>query len=154
MTVYVIDTNSIIDLVWRRYGKRVFRSLHELIDELVDEGRLVSHMEVYRELERIDDEVFAWCKERKAIFSDEIEVMALLGGVLAKSPKIVDPRRPHRNAADPWLVAQALHLEAVVVTEEQSNPKSGTPKLPDVCQLEKIECIKLFDLMEREGWCF
>ncbi len=155
MTIYVVDTSSLIDLVWRRYGKSVFPSLHELVDRLIDEERLVSHDEVYKEVERIDDEVFAWCKARRGIFGGlEPEVMLNVRRVLENTPHVVDSTRTRKNAADPWLVAQALHLRGVVVTEERGNPGAAHAKLPDVCRTEGVACIGLFGLMQREGWSF
>jgi len=155
LTVYVVDTSSLIDLVWRRYGQDVFPSLHELIDRLIDADRLVSHDEVFKEVERIDDGVFAWCKARRGIFGGlEPEVMLNMRRVLENTPHVVDATRRQRNAADPWLVAQALHVNGVVVTEERASPGAASAKLPDVCRVERVGCIGLFDLMKREGWSF
>lgn len=155
-TIYVIDSNALIDLNWRRYPEDLFGSLHRLVDELVTAHRLVSTEEVYRELEKQDDEAHAWCKKRRDIFAPSADeaLQRRLIAVLERTPTIVDPRRPHKNAADPWLVALALHVRGAVVTEETSNPGARVARLPDVCAMERVPCIGLLDLMRRERWSF
>ncbi|MGB9141127.1 MAG: DUF4411 family protein, partial [Aestuariivirga sp.] len=63
--VYSIDSSALIH-GWRRvYRPKNFGLVWERLDILMDEGRLRSSIEVYNELEKKDDELFKWCKERK-----------------------------------------------------------------------------------------
>lgn len=41
------------------------RAREKGFDVLIEAGRLRSSIEIYNELEKKDDELFAWCKERK-----------------------------------------------------------------------------------------
>ena len=64
-------------------------------------------------------------------------------------PRLVDTVKG-RSGADPFVIALAATTNPTmtVVTEEQP----GKTKIPDVCKAEKIECIGLADLIERENW--
>jgi hypothetical protein len=69
-TVYSIDTSSLIH-GWRRaYPPKRFPGLWARIDDLIGEGRLVASIEVFNELEKKDDEILAWAKERKEALFD------------------------------------------------------------------------------------
>jgi hypothetical protein len=123
------------------------------MDSLISEGRLKSSIEVLAELEKKEDDLFDWCKERqKNLFVDiddacQQEVSRIMGAY----PRLVDTVNG-RSGTDPFVIALArtMGVPAIVVTEE--NP--GKQRIPDVCKAEKIEWIKLADLIEIEGWQF
>jgi hypothetical protein len=51
---------------WRRiYRPKNFGFVWEGFDALIAEGRFKASIEVYNELQKKDDELFEWCKERK-----------------------------------------------------------------------------------------
>ena len=63
--IYSVDSSALIH-GWRRvYRPKNFGFVWEQIDVLIREGRLRASIEVYNELEKKDDELFKWCKERK-----------------------------------------------------------------------------------------
>jgi hypothetical protein len=63
--VYSIDSSALIH-AWRRaYRPKNFGFVWDGFDSLIEEKRLLASIEVYSELEKKDDELFAWCKERK-----------------------------------------------------------------------------------------
>ena len=63
--IYCCDTSSLIH-AWRRaYPPKSFKTFWGKLDDLMDDGRLVSSIEVYGELEKKDDDVFGWAKTRK-----------------------------------------------------------------------------------------
>lgn len=65
---YSIDTSSILD-GWRRYyPPDVFPALWDRIDELIASGALRATEEVLTELERKDDEVHEWARQRTDLF--------------------------------------------------------------------------------------
>lgn len=153
--IYLLDTNAIIDLIWRTYPQKPFGSLHSLIDRLIDEQRLLSSWEVLEEVRKQDDDTQAWCEQRKRIFlKSDRDTQQHLRQVLARTPNILDPARPEKNAADPWLIALALKYNAAIVTDEKSNPKSKVAKLPDACRIQNVTCLRLLELMQREQWEF
>lgn len=58
------------------------------------------------------------------------------------------------RAADPWLIAQALVDESVVVTSEvhaKMVEAKNSIKIPDVCSSFNIECCNLNEMLQREN---
>jgi len=154
--IYSIDTCSLIE-PWRKDLPRdVLPSLwEEHLPSIIQSGRLRATMEVRHEIERQDDELLEWVKPYADDLFVEIngETEQAAVEILRTHPKLIDPRS-FRSGADPFVIALALSGEqCVVVTEE--NPKSQVnPKIPDVCSSYGIECIRLIDLIRREGWRF
>jgi hypothetical protein len=151
--IYSADTSSLIH-GWRRiYRPKNFGFVWESLDALIMEGRLRSSIEVYNDLQKKDDELFKWCKERKeAMFVEiDIAVQGHVARLMRTYPRMVDTVKG-RSGSDPFVVALAATTNPtmVVVTEEFS----GKTRIPDVCEAEKIDHCGLADLIEREGWTF
>ncbi|MGX7952824.1 DUF4411 family protein [Tsuneonella sp. HG249] len=154
--VYSIDTSSLLH-AWRRaYPPEQFPGWWAKLDDLSDSGRLVASIEVYHELEKKDDEVFAWAKERKHLLFREIDedVQDAVVSIMATYPRLVDTRTG-KSGGDPFVIAQALALgsSACVLTEEDGG-SDKSPKIPHVCKLESLECCNLIQMMKHEGWTF
>lgn len=155
-TVYSIDTSSLIH-GWRRaYPPKRFPGLWARLDDLIGEGRLVASIEVFNELEKKDDEILAWTKERKEALFLEIDddVQAAVIHVMGHYPKLVDTGKG-KSGCDPFLIAQALAGEPLltVLTQEQGG-SADKPKIPFVCLSEGVPCMDLLQLIEAEDWTF
>jgi hypothetical protein len=73
LPIYSIDSSALIH-GWRRiYRPRNFGVIWRHIDGLIADGRLRASIEVYREMEQKDDELFAWCRERRQALFVEID---------------------------------------------------------------------------------
>ncbi len=61
-----------------------------------------------------------------------------------------------RPPADPYIIAHAMVLDMVVVTEEkrQGEGQGSEPKIPNVCSENSVESVPLLELFRREGWRF
>jgi hypothetical protein len=150
-TVYSIDSSALIH-GWRRvYRPKNFGLVWERFSGLIEEGRLQASIEVYNELEKKDDELYKWCKERKEKMFVEIDddIQRLVTGIMANHPRLVDTVKG-RSAADPFVIAlaQTANPFMVVATEEFA----GKSRIPDVCSAKKIEYCRLADMIERENW--
>jgi len=150
---YCIDTCALIDL-WRRYyPPDVFESLWQDIEGLINNGNLVAPKQVYKEIERQDDDLKDWAQDRRDMFEkltiDQIETVS---EILEEHPQLVDKEKTSEDA-DPFLIAQAICRDWVVVTSEQSssNPNSP-PKIPDVCENYDVECYNLIEFFREENW--
>jgi hypothetical protein len=65
LPVYSIDSSALIH-GWRRaYRPKNFGLVWERLAILAEERRLRASIEVYNELEKKDDELYKWCKDRK-----------------------------------------------------------------------------------------
>ncbi len=154
---YCIDTSALLH-GWRRaYPLRRFGPFWERIDELIDEERLFSSVEVLIELEKRDDEVYAWARDREQMFIDiEGEELQLrMQELMSKYPRLVDTRK-NRSAADPFVISLAALYRPplLVVTQEGPTNKIDKPNIPDVCSAEGIECMNLLEMIDREDWVF
>jgi hypothetical protein len=151
--VYSIDSSALIR-GWRGiYRPKNFPFVWDQLDTLIKEGRLCASIEVYNELEKKDDELFKWCKERKAEMFVEIDqaIQTQVVRIMKNHPRLVDTAKG-RSGADPFVIALAAtsNPPMVVVTEEFT----GKTRIPDVCAAEKIHCCGLADMIEREDWNF
>ncbi len=151
--VYSVDSSALIH-GWRRiYRPRNFGFVWARIDTLINTGRLRASIEVYRELEKKDDEVFAWCKERKDQLFIEIDdqCQRQVSRLMVKYPRLVDTVTG-RSGGDPFVIALAASRSPPMVVVSEENP--GRQRIPDVCRDERIRCVRLPDLIEAEDWRF
>lgn len=147
---YVLDTSVLIHAWNRAYPLDVFPSFWRHFETHVENGTLISSIEVKIELERKDDELFAWIKQWSYMFIEiDNAVQDRVIELMAAYPKFVD-ERTNKSEGDPWVCALADTRDLAVVTEE----KGGTdlkPKIPYVCGKENIRCITLLDMIRELG---
>ncbi len=119
--IYSIDSSALIH-AWRRvYRPKNFGMVWRHFDALIEEGRLRASIEVLKELEKKDDELFEWGKARKELLFVEIDDACQLEviRIMDKYERLVDTVKG-RSGADPFVIALAAvctpHL--TVITEE------------------------------------
>lgn len=155
-TIYSIDSSALIH-GWRRaYPPKNFAPLWERLGELIQRGRLLASVEVFNELERKDDDLFAWCKERREAFCVEIDdaIQEHLAHIMGTYPRLVDTSKG-RSGGDPFVIALArVHTPALTVITEENPGGATKPKIPDVCQAEDIRWIRLVQLIQEMDWRF
>lgn len=150
--IYCFDTSGWIQGWNDLYPQDTFPSLWDNIDKFIQAGKVVSPDEVMHELKRKDDGVFRWAKARPDLF------IKLEGTFMAKSVEITNrykrmlDQRPGKNGADPLVIALALDRKATVVTMERASGGLNSPKIPDVCRAEKVECVDLLAFIKAQRW--
>lgn len=153
---YCIDTSCIIH-AWRRaYPPKHFLSFWEHVTALIDAGVIIASEEVLNELKKKDDEIHEWTSTLPAHFSVEIsdEQQAALAYIMGKHPRLVDTAKG-RSEGDPFVISLALCFNPpLIVISEENHGKVNSPKIPDVCRIEGLTCIKLVELVQREDWTF
>jgi Domain of unknown function (DUF4411) len=152
-TIYSIDSSALIH-GWRRvYRPKNFGIVWDHLGVLAEEGRLRASIEVLNELQKKEDELLVWCKDRKEKLFVEIDddIQTHLSRIMGNHPRLVDTVKG-RSSADPFVIALAatMNPSMIVVTEEYE----GKTRIPDVCIAESIEYCRLADLIERENWKF
>lgn len=136
------------------YPPAQFPGLWARIEALVASGDIVSSDEVRLEIERKDDDVHAWCKERRSMFLPlSAEVQEAATSLLRAFPRLVDARTG-KSMADPFVIATAQVHAIWVVTQERATGRPRRPKIPDACLSIGIRCATLLDLIKAEGWVF
>jgi hypothetical protein len=152
--IYCVDTSAWLDGWARDYPPDVFPSLWNKLAERVADGVLKCSEEVYIELKKKDDGLRDWIKSRKEVLIpiDE-KIQGIVSELLEAYPRLVDTHR-NRSQADPFVIATAELLQAVVVTGEQPRGNLDVPKIPDVCEARKIRCINFLEMLRELGWKF
>jgi len=148
----VFDTSSYINGQHDHLPIATFPSVWIAVGVAIDDGRIIVPREVYRELLEQDDDVAAWIREHEAAVVDPIEQVQVLAGEYFR--EFPDPGI--RNAADPWVLAEAKHRRGIVVTYE-GRRFSGVPtrrwhrSMPGLCQHFEIDCCTLPQALSRLG---
>lgn len=155
--IYVFDTSSLRAL--QHFYPGVFRSIWNGLDALVERNELISTREVWNELERqnVSDDVLAWAKRNKQIFTKpnavEQQFVAQIFKVRHFQGLIGEQQRLKGTpVADPFVIACAKAHNGTVVTEERL--KENAAKIPNVCAHFKVPCISLEVFMQQQGWSF
>ena len=167
--VYVIDTSS-INKLFERYPPDIFPKLYEYIDNLINKGKLISHIFVLRELGNLKDTekefIYNYFRKRRKMFkgitSFQIKIIEDIFGSNKKFIKFLAPaKKKNIYHADPFIVALAFELknkhsklkniEVCVVSEETTKPNENELyKMPDVCDFLGIKHINLIELFRIE----
>ena len=151
---HCIDASSLIE-AWRRaYPRTAFPGVWRRIEQGVAGGDLISSDEVFREIEQKDDELLDWALAHREAFlplTEEIQLEA--ARITNVYDGLVDFER-EKSQADPFVIATARVVGAVVVTQERSTGNPLRPKIPDVCRAEGIICRNVLQMILDRGWQF
>lgn len=153
MAKYVFDSNIFISLQ-RRQPIDIFPSLWNRIGELMKDGTIISSQEVYDEIMIGGDDLEKWAKARKEYFlQSSVPVQQEVREILSSHRGLVEGGSK-KNSADPFVIALAKQENCRVVTEEARTRNTKAPKIPDVCDAYKIECIDFVGFARAEGFAF
>ncbi|MEM3505346.1 MAG: DUF4411 family protein [Archaeoglobaceae archaeon] len=143
---YVIDASSLIDLK-KHYPRemKTFEPIWIRLEQLISEKRLISHSEVYSEIEEKDDELFKWCKRNKKMFKDEYDF-----SLLSKVQTFYDRKYWENNVsdtkpwADPWIIVLAIKTKAKIVTQENKKKQNRIPTVAQNFEIVSLNLIEFF----------
>lgn len=154
--IYVFDTSAFIPLFTYFYPKR-FPTLWKEFDQLVEEERIISTKENFREIQGQNQNLLNWAKENKHIFlppdSNEAQFVTQIYSV-PHFRNNIEQQKLYKGGfnADPFVIAKAYAFEGTVVTSEQHKPHAA--KIPNICQHFGVPCFNLESFMENENWSF
>jgi hypothetical protein len=156
-----LDSNSYIEAKSRYYQMDFCPAYWDWLDHQFTAGELGSINIVYDELKGFNDELSVWIKERKDQFCDVsddttqnqfIEIAEYVSTLENMKPGNIEN---FLAKADPWLIAKAKVLNAVVVTQETLVDENAKKvKIPNVCIKFGVEYINTFQLLQRLNACF
>jgi glycine/D-amino acid oxidase-like deaminating enzyme len=131
-----------------------FAAPWEKLDELLGRGELLAREEVLFELERKDDDVYRWARERRGMFvqTDE-DIQRVVQAILVDYPDLVDAKRG-RSGEDPFVIALARARGCTMLANERLSTSLTRPRIPNVCQALGILCIDLLQFIREHGWVF
>lgn len=152
MTIYCIDTSSLIAAWQERYPKDNFPSFWIKVEELINTGRLIAPIEVLHETKKRSDELHMWLKKQPKMFKeldDAIQIEA--AQILSKFPRLVGEKKL-RTSADTFVIALARVENSQLVTEEKPTGNLARPNIPDICTELNMTAIGLLHLIKSENW--
>jgi hypothetical protein len=149
---FSLDTSGILDAWVRHYPPDVFPTIWSHMDTSATNGEVFVIEEVLRELERKDDGIHKWIKEREAmVVPIDAEVQGYVVEIMSKYSRLVDSKK-NRSVGDPWVIGLAQARGLIVVTGEKATGSLLKPKIPDVCKDLGLPCIEIVDFFRKQGW--
>ena len=149
---YSLDTSALLNAWQRNYPPDLFPTLWDNLDRLISNRLVIASEEVLVELEKKDDEVHGWAKQRPTMFVPlDGQVQQLVRNILRDYPRLID-NRTNRSGADPFVIALAVTERCTVLTGERPSGNLTRPKIPDVCAAMDVRCIGMVDLIREQNW--
>lgn len=151
--IYCLDTSVLIESWCNLYRPASFPSFWKKLEDAIEQGSFVAPELVLYELERKEDEIFKWAKQRPVLFVPlDTELQNAHEKIINDFPRLIDQAK-FRSMCDPWVIALAQLRQCPVVTQEDHGSDTK-PKIPDVCRKLSIRCIKVADLIQTMRWVF
>ena len=140
------------------YGFDIAPRFWELIDEMIEGGRIACPTRVLRELLDGQDDLSAWARESRNsglfIEADPAvqEASAQVIQFVATHYPDNQARRRFLDRADPWVIAHARVDGGTVVTSENRVPDNSLQvKIPNVCDQLQVRSINVYQMLRELG---
>lgn len=157
MKQYCLDSNVLIEAWNKHYSMDLSPQYWDFLDHLAHQKTVFCTREVKREIDKIDDGLSAWAKQRPYLFRDETDdVFRCVKAIFEQSEnrRLVDSCG-FRSAADPFVIAHAMSENATVVTKEAFEMnRTKRLKIPNVCHSLNVRCIDEFAFLREIGLHF
>jgi len=149
--IYCIDTSALINLTrYPGYPKDIFPAIWEKLEDMIKRDELISHIEVYREIEKRKDPIYQWCKKHKKMFKDVDDCQIKeLGKIKPRYDSHYWNTEMNANKpwADPWLIALSICEDAIIVTDE----KNKSNHIPYIATHFNRQCLNLINFFKKIG---
>ena len=150
---FVLDTCALTWAMRDAYPIDIAPGFWEKLEQAVNAGIVISNEMVFREIKQQDDSLYAWCNQLPQLFCDiDQAILDKAAELVGNYPKMINPLG-EKDGADPFLIAQAILCNGVVVTQEKiAGPTANKIKIPDVCCLIGLKCVTTLLMMKDLGW--
>ena len=158
MPRYWLDSNVFIEGFKGPYAFDIAPRFWDLIDEMIDGGRLSCPVRVYDELQDVQDDLARWVQERRqsGLFVEpgpvvQEEFRAIAAYVMQRYPDN-QARRRFLDRADPWVIAHARATGSSVVTLEPTVSRTSQQvKIPNVCDRLNVRWVNTYNMLRELG---
>lgn len=153
---YLLDADTLIRAKNEYYAFDLCPGFWDWLDRQNAARNLFSVRAVKDELERGDDQLAEWAKERGTGFFLPVDervsgAMSAVSGWVQAGDFREDAKRQFLAGADPWLVAHALaHGHTVVTLEVHVEGERKAVKIPTVCRALNVSCIPTLKMLRTE----
>ena len=154
--MYVLDTSALVDAWNKWYSPVSHAGFWVNLEELAQNQEATMPDAALLELERQDDDLYRWCKDREEfLWTQSIEpIQEIVNQVSNNYQNMMNVGIPSKNYADPVVIAVASYYACAVVTHENATGNPSGPKLPDVCKAMNIRVMQMHHLVREQGWIF
>jgi hypothetical protein len=145
---YCLDASSLIDLKrWYPKEMKTFLPIWTKIEAMVSDGRIISPLEVQKEISFGNDEIVKWCKQNKFVFKDldscQIQELQNVKGKYAKDYWQKEINKDG-HWGDPWVIALSICEEAIIVTNENKEKANRIPIIAKEFDIKSLQLLELF----------
>ena len=154
--MFSMDTSAYVGMWHRYYPPDNFQSLWSNIEDFVGESKIIASKSVLTELQKQDDAVTDWAKDRMDMFLEDCEeTQSIVTSIYEGWPEEYSVDWSKRLlGADLFVIARARLLGFTVVTDEKKSNNMNTPKIPDACEFLQVECLTPLGFIQKCGWVF
>lgn len=163
---YCLDTSVFTEAHRRYYDFDIAPGFWVAIENNIVNGKIVSPMMVKKEIDKgkDKDQLVTWAKDMTGSLFIEADTqveenMHIVADFIENKYENASEKEQFLRYADPWVIAQAMAYDLIVVTAEIKNPNEpidkitqkikGQIKIPNVCEKVKIQWIDTFQLLRR-----
>lgn len=158
--IYCIDTSSLIHGWNEKYPPEVFTSLWTDIENLINNGDLVSTEEVLAELNAGNDDLSAWALKQSTFFLPlDTQIQTEAANILSDpiNSKVLDTRKVGKNEADIWVIATAKVNALTVITDEKyvqpiDVPNARKISIRNVCENINVPHLNFLEFIKDCKW--
>lgn len=151
---YCMDASALIDAWQEWYSIDILPSFWARAEGLIRSGEMVAPIPVLWELERKQDALCQWFKDRDSMFVPLEKDLQLKAKEIANRyglTGLIDLKKDRGIEADPFIIALAVLGGCTVVSHE--NARSPF-KIPSVCRQYGVTCIRMPQLVREQRWVF
>lgn len=153
MALFSVDTSSLVNAWNKLYQPDIFPSIWDHIHQIWEDDVIAITEQVFIEIEKKDDALFAWCKERRKLFKPLSEPHQDCLAALMSRHRRIAASGSGRNFADPFVVSLAQTYNPVLsVGTEEDFGKKTNPKIPYLCKQEGLVCTNFNGLLRATNW--
>lgn len=152
---YLLDSNTLIEAKNRYYQMNICPGYWTWVLKVNKSGDVASIDSVGKELREGNDNLAQWARDNTHLFleeSDEAtqEAFSDVANHVASLAHIMHPgaMEDFLEKADPWLIAKARVINAVVVTHEMKNDAVRRKFIiPNICEHFGVKYMNTFELL-------
>jgi len=164
MSIYLVDANFFIQAHRAIYPLDVALSFWNKVEELAENGNIISIDKVKDEIYQNEDDLKEWCVANLSdnFFHNSNIALKEYGTIANWAHSMSHHYKPTALAefldtaeADAWLVAFSLNKNIPIITYEKSEPNSKKKiKIPDVCIQFGVSYLSTIDMFRQLGQSF
>ena len=154
---YLLDSNTFIQAKNEYYGFDTCPGYWDWLERENTAGNVFSIDRIGDELKEGTDQLAVWAAARGKDFflpldAAAVQAMTRVSNWVQGADYQEQAKRAFLRTADPFLIAYGLvHGHTVVTHEVHVEGERRKVKIPSVCRALQVPCIRIFEMLRREG---